>query len=304
MALIEFINSNRLPFNMVNDLSFKNFVQVVQKHPTWKPPSRPTVSGPLLNQGYSESLEHVAEIIRCCERLALTTDGWSGPKGQSYWSVTVHGISENGELHVAILACLAIYKSHTAVNIANSLRPILEKVGLTDEKMSAWVTDEGGAAPCIAGHFGCPAIHCAGHLLQTVLRRSFKIAGERSPVLVLIIEVSKTVVKLFINSSERRQQLKSLQRQHGLSMRSLKNNVETRWNSVLATLKSVRDNEKPILNWILNHEMDAKNGHLYLLQANRKVYWIIVSELVSILELFEEVTAVLSMSFGDIFYKQ
>jgi hypothetical protein len=226
--------------------------------------------------------------------VAVTTDGWSGPKEQSYWSLTLHGIDNLGVLRVAILACLAIYRSHNSKNLANLLRPILLKVGLTEEKMSAWVTDEGGAAPCISDHFHCPSIHCAGHLLQTVLRRAFKIAGERSSVLALIIDVSKTVVKLFNNSSERRQQLSSLQRQHGQSINSLKRDVATRWNSILATLISVSENEMPILNWILNHEMDAKNAHVFLLQSNRKVYWTIINELVSILKLFERATTILS----------
>jgi hypothetical protein len=266
-AFMEFINSNRLPFNIVADLSFRHLIKVAQKHTAWSPPSRAIVAGRLLQDGYLESIQHCADIVRRCEKVAITTDGWTGPRDQSYWSATIHGVDSDGVLHVAVLACLAVYRSHTALNISDALRPILRSVDISDDRISAFVTDEGGAAPCVADHFNCASIHCAGHLLQTVLRRTIKLASEKSPVLALIIDASKTVVKLFNNSTERRQQLKSLQRQHHQPLAGLKKDVETRWNSILHSLRSLRDNEMPILNWILNHEDEAKSAHVHLLSV-------------------------------------
>ena len=278
----------------MSDLSFKNFIDVVQKHPNWKPPARATVSGPLLDKAYAEVLERAKAIVDSCEKVAISTDGWSCPREQSYWSITIHGINSAGELVSAVLGSIAIYKSHTAKNIADALRPRLLEIGLSNDKMAAWVTDEGGAAPCVSEHFFCETIHCSGHLLQTVLRRAFKKASSTLPVLALILDITHNVCKLFRGSSDTRQQLSSLQRQHGQSISSIKRNVDTRWNTNLITLKSVAENEKPILNWMTNHDMETKSQHAFLLQANKRVYWMIIRELIAILQPFEDASNILS----------
>ena len=153
--------------------------------------------------------------------------------------MTLHGVNRRCELVSSLLACLPVYKSHSALNISEDIRPFFRKVGLKDDKLSWYTTDEGGSAPCIHDHFHCECIHCAAHLLQTVIKRALKEVTATDPVLVVIIDCSKRTTALFRGSTERRKQLNSLQRQHNQPIVALVKDVATRSNTTYFALKSV-----------------------------------------------------------------
>lgn len=257
-------------------------------------PCRQTAATTLLNSGYELALNESRELVKTCQYVAVSTDGSTGAKDQSYWTITLHGINRNGALVSSILACLPVYHRHSAENISQALRPFFEKAGLSMDKLSSFVTDEGGSAPCIYEHFHCESIHCTAHLLQTVIKRALKTVTATDPVLAVIIDCSKRTISLFRGSTERRKQLNSLQRQHDAPIVSLTKDVETRFNTTYFALKSVLDNKIPILNWINNHEAEASDAQVRLLDANKTAYWAILKDLVSALEPFEQATRKLS----------
>ena len=293
-ALIDFINSGPFPFNILSNISFRNLITTAQNDPAWKLATRQHAATTLLDKGYEEALEESIELVNSCEYVAVSTDGSTGAKDQSYWTLTLHGVNSNCELVSSLLACFPVYKSHSAVNIAEDIRPFFKKVGLTERKLSCYTTDEGGSAPCIHDHFNCECIHCAAHLLQTVIKRALKEVTASDPVIAVIIDCSKRTISLFRGSTERRKQLNSLQRQHDTPIVALVKDVATRFNTTYFALKSVLDNKMPILNWINNHEKEADDAQVRLLDANKTVYWSILHEIVSLLEPFEQATRKLS----------
>jgi hypothetical protein len=78
-----------LPFSIVSSPSFQNFVSTVQRDPKWRPPHRAKVSGILQPQAHDKIMQTITSFVNDCNYVSMTTDGWTGPKGQSYWSLTV-----------------------------------------------------------------------------------------------------------------------------------------------------------------------------------------------------------------------
>jgi hypothetical protein len=115
---------------------------------------------------YNPVLADTKKRTHIIEHLALTTDGWTG-LSTSYWSLTAQDLDQNFQLHHFKLGCRPVYAPvHTAIVIGNDLKKILEEFGITHDKIAAVVTDEGGAAPLIAGQFSnAEEIHCGAHCL-------------------------------------------------------------------------------------------------------------------------------------------
>ena len=70
-----FIFENCLPFSVVESPSFKDFVKSIR--PSYNPPTRKKVAGPLLLDEYEELKTSVKEKIEKARYVNLVSDGWS-----------------------------------------------------------------------------------------------------------------------------------------------------------------------------------------------------------------------------------
>ena len=74
MKLAKFIFSKNLPFNVVEDDYFKDWLK--EMRPSYTPPSRKVIAGPLLSQVYKEIKAELQEELKDKE-VVLMQDGWS-----------------------------------------------------------------------------------------------------------------------------------------------------------------------------------------------------------------------------------
>jgi hypothetical protein len=156
--LVEVIATSNLPFSICHNESFRRFVAAVRSRPSWAIPSRQTFSTTTLNASYSKVVKALKNTIENCIHVAMTTDGFTGPRGQSYWSLTFQGITSDFALASGVLQFIPVYNKHNVTNLAAIIRPILELFGVlptpeAPNKLVAFVTNEGGAAPCISEAF-------------------------------------------------------------------------------------------------------------------------------------------------------
>lgn len=193
-----------------------------------------------------------------------------------------------------MLACVPVFTKHSASKLAASLRPYLEEAGVTRDNLCAVVTDEGGAAPLIASQFDANEIQCAGHLLQTALRRAMVELLRDFPVVAAIIEASKSIISHVRNSTQSRMELQNLQITLNESTNSLIQDVPTRWNSCLYSLQSLLNTKKSLFAWISISDNGSRQELFSFMQRNKDYYCDIVSDLVSLLQPVELVTRELS----------
>lgn len=293
-ALVDAIISANLPFNFVANESFKRFVELVKKEPDFKVPHRTRVGGALLHERYRTVVDNIKRIARKCSYLSITTDGWTGPKAQSYWSLTFHMLDKNFDFHTVVAGCMPVYHRHTAENLATYIKKKLEEFGVDVTKIVGIVTDEGGAAPCIVDHFpGCETIHCSGHVLQTILKNAFCELCELHPFLDPLLVACRSIVSLYRSSTAFKAELDAKMINTGENLSSLIADVITRWNSKLAMAKSLITHKSAIVTWLSeNEDRDARVNFFCLrYQSN----WIILDDIVAILTPFQEVTSNLSV---------
>lgn len=292
MALIDFLVACRLPFNIVSDISFRNFAQIMQQHPEYVIPHRNTVSK-MLPAYYRDSVSTIINSFEDCKYLSVTTDGWTGHQGQNFWSVTLHGIdSKTCSFKSEILACVPVYGKHTAQRLAQILSSKMKDLNIDFSKLVAIVTDEGGPAPCIGEQLGLESIHCGGHILQTVQRRAFDKAILETPVIGFVLSICKTLASTYSHSTAFRTEILAAQLANNEPTTGLVQDVVTRWNSRLYCLKSIAKCERSIKNWLVQNPPIHEN--LQLMERAHRDLWPVVHDIIAVLEPFDYVTKQLS----------
>ena len=135
IALIEIIVPTSLPFTIVREPSFRNFVSVLQ-------PSATVMSYQSLIKKMDaqmiEMKENLIQIFAMIEVLCLTADGWTCAK-RSFIGVTVHWL-DGYERKSAVLACKRIIGSHTYDNLSKHLEEVIAEYGLQSKSTHAGET--------------------------------------------------------------------------------------------------------------------------------------------------------------------
>lgn len=80
--------------------------------------------------------------LKCAERVALTSDGWTSCTMQSYITVTCHFIDNDWQLKNYVLQTRVMEETHSGHNIAEVLRGACEEWGISD-KTPALILESG-----------------------------------------------------------------------------------------------------------------------------------------------------------------
>ena len=94
----------------------------------------------MLQDKYSKEADIVKKETAAVSHVALTSDLWTSRATESYMTITCHFLTEMWELRSLVLETFHLELSHTAENIANSVRKAAEKWKIS-EKIVAIVTD-------------------------------------------------------------------------------------------------------------------------------------------------------------------
>jgi hypothetical protein len=287
-ALVDLIDTALLPYNIVSSPSFNNFIKVIQAHPKWKAPHRAYISSQLQPEAHQRLMTQLSHFVESCGKVAITTDGWSGPQMRSFWSITIHGIDNDFQFQSLVGGCVPVYNRHTASEIAAKLKPTLTTLKITDANLSAIVTDEGGAAPCVVDHFeSAISIHCAAHLLQTVQRNAFAAVEVKHPTLTIIYGVSTSIISSYRQSTVTRQQITHLQLENGEKVRQLLPIAPTRFNSCFHSFQSMLDAKDSITQWLTQADHHKITPQMQYVMMNLKSFWTTLQEVVNVLDGFE-----------------
>ena len=168
----------------------------------------------------------------------ITTDMWTDAHTQtSYITVTVHYIAETWDLVERVLATREFDPDlrHTAVNIKQAVCVILEEFGIQIGKVT-FVTDRGANMLAALKEFS--HLSCCDHLINTILSHLFDIKEDDvTPKIKTLLIGSKELVKYFKKSGLMRH-----------LPTTLKQEVNTRWNTMYNLLESVSKNYDQIVH--------------------------------------------------------
>ena len=178
-----------------------------------------------------------------------------------------------------VLNTAQIDVEHSAINLAEHLKLVLNEWKIPDKKVVAIITDNGAnIVKAIKEFTTFRHIPCFAHTLNLVVKNSI----DANDVVSELLDTCRGIVSYFKKSTIGTSKLKQFSQS---SQKKLKPDVKTRWNSTLIMLRSLLDLKQPV------------DDALTLLKPESKlnvIEWDEVAELVFLLSPFDEITTNLS----------
>ncbi|XP_014907970.1 zinc finger BED domain-containing protein 1-like [Poecilia latipinna] len=277
-ALLNFIVKDYQPLSIVESEGFKALVQVLE--PSYGLPIRKTIKQ-MVAKKFEEEQERVKMEVQQAVAVSITADMWTSVNMEAYLALTCHYINENLQLCTSVLGVKYFPQSHTADNLAQVTRDIMEDWTITN-KVRCLVTD---AAPnMIASARQLVIWHsiCIAHTLNLLVRKSC----DQIPTLTSIRQKSRHIVTYFRSSTTAKEKLAQVQQQMGRPILKLINEVPTRWNSTYEMQSRLHDEREPV--WL---SLTSLKGDLTPLTADEHS---IIGETLLVLAPFHQATVELS----------
>ncbi|XP_052744844.1 E3 SUMO-protein ligase ZBED1-like [Bicyclus anynana] len=246
--------------------------------PTYRLPTRKTISSSLVPKLYQSTKEKVLELTAEAEAVCLTTDGWTSINNTAFIALTAHFINKNSLLKSVLLGCSQLDERHTAQNLSNFLKNETSNWGITN-KIAGIITDN--AANIVAAvhlttwrHFPCFA-----HTVNLVVQHSLNAMKPQ-------LDKVKMIVEYFKHSSSANSRLQAMQTQMELPPLKLKQSVVTRWNSTYDMLTRILKIKDAVVSTLA-----IEQPRLNTLSPED---WLLIEQCINILKIFYEVTEEIS----------
>jgi len=221
--------------------------------------------------------------------MALTTDIWTSIATEAYMTVTCHYIDQNLQLQNFVLETLAFPERHTGGNIADKLKGVGERWGIT-HKVIIVSHDQGSnmeaAMEVLTNDCNWQSLPCCAHRLQLCL-----LAGLKINAIDKLIGAVKKIVSHFSHSVVATEALKNKQQQMNITAKKLINSCPTRWNSTYEMLQRVLKLRWPVTA-VLSDDTITKRSDRYLDLKTEQ--WKLTEDLVAVLEPFTIATTFFS----------
>ncbi|CAG4973134.1 unnamed protein product [Parnassius apollo] len=272
--LIKMIAKGYHAFRLVEEKEFQKFVDML--NPSYKLPTRKTLSESLLSKLYNRTIESMKKEIggESATAVCITTDGWRSVTNDDYIGITVHFIDpETHILRTVMIDCLQFNESHTMINISEFLKEKFREWCI-DQKICAIVSDNASNILGAVRIGGWRSIRCFAHTINLVVKDSLEIIADT------VIKV-KNVVEFFNRSMPAQRKLKEIQEQMHLAPLKLKQDVCTRWNSTYDMLNRFLKIKEALIASIA-----IMTAELALTPND----WMIIEKSLPILSIFYEVT--------------
>lgn len=201
---------------------------------------------------------------------------WTSITGDSYITVTAHFVL-GWDLKNAVLGTKKMTERHTAVNIAEAVRAMLEEYAIS-QKIFCMVTDNASNMKKAASELRIKHLNCFAHTLQLVISDSLE-----APSVKNIITKAKDIVTTFKSSNVAGEILKNEQQRLSQPPLRLIQEVPTRWNSIFYMIKRILE------------VGDSLVVAISKLEQSKIVYFtaeevLVLKDLITLLSVFEEAT--------------
>lgn len=278
-----------IAFNSVDCILFRQFWSTYVKSETKI--RRQDLSDTRLDMLFQIASDSIRTELAGCPYLAITTDGWTG-NGVSFWSITVSGLNPEWKLVHHRLGCIPIFApKHNSAVLASSIKSTFVNLELDSAKVVSVTTDEGGAAPLIASHFtGAKQFLCLAHRLNTILTNSFNEIIETIRRIGLVMDTCKRIVSSINHSVLRREQLIVNQIHNDEPVKTLKQQVDTRWNSWLSLFRSIKESQQSVMGILIANRQDFEWCDFVI--SNSVYFFRVLELLIHLLSLFEQSSAI------------
>lgn len=221
--MLEFVMKDMQAFSIVEQASFKNFVQKLNSG--YALPARKTLSNNMLSAKYWQIVGELKGDLAKVNAVCLTTDAWTSENNDSYIAVTCHYVDENSDsLETALLCCFLTTERHTSANLAQELEAIINEWNLK-HKVVAIVTDNASnVVGAVVDIMKKKHIACFAHTLNLAVQDGLDVVKE-------VHTKAKEIAAHFKRSTVSANKLAQTQREKNKPVLKVKQSTPTRWNS-------------------------------------------------------------------------
>jgi hypothetical protein len=254
-AVTRFLACETMPHNLVEREGFRKMVTAL--NPRYELPHRKFFANNSIPALYNEVREQLGRLMKVeAQFVALTTDAWTSAATQPFVAVTCHFIDTNWNLKSVCLACSLLTESHTAENLAENMRNVLNDWSLNVANVTCCTTDNAANVVNSITYLKVCHLPCFGHTVNIGVNHAL----DRPDVKEVITKVH-AIQRLFSHSWSLQRDLFEAQTAQGCPKAKLPSDVPTRWWSSLKLLDRVVDHNTSITKVLLA----AKNTrHRYL----------------------------------------
>ena len=238
-AVAKWIATDCRPISIVEDRGLQNIMQIATGDPTYRLPSRGTITA-RINELYGVLKAAKVQLLAGAACVSLTGDHWTSVSNHNYLGVTAHLIDENWELHSFALGVLKTEQRHFANACADQFLQVANDWNIVD-KVCTLGTDSAHNMVAAARILPYQHLPCVAHGIQRVITVAFREGGFEVP-----LAKCRKIVGHFKHSPANTEELRAQQVAHGLKEESLAQDVPTRWNSTLEMIKRMQNNKDPI----------------------------------------------------------
>lgn len=206
-----FLVVENAPLRTVEKPAFREMLQSFDKQ--YELPSKKYFSNTVIPQLFNETKEKIITELHDLDFFSTTTDMWSSVHMTPFMSLTVHFINKNWDLKSRCLQTAFTPESHTADNLAESLRSAFKEWGLNEKNLACITTDNGANIVAAVRKLEWPWLNCFGHNLNLAVTNSMSAEKERTS---RAMGLCRNLVTAFAHSWSRKKKL--LEEQEALNL--------------------------------------------------------------------------------------
>jgi hypothetical protein len=238
--LIGWIINDQQPFNVVENIQFKNLLFVLDCR--YKLPTRQTVSK-RIDEIFEEQKKIIYNILSSLnQKMSITTDAWTACTNQAYLSITLHWIDKQWCMQHILLDLIPIHENHKGLVFAENLFNIIKEYNI-GQKILAVTTDNAANMITFGHHLAEMLIkefnntefmhfRCAAHVLNLAVQEGIKLIDNS-------IEKARKFSSKIRKSQPLLEELKKIFEMKGKQFLIPEVDTPTRWNSLYLSIQKL-----------------------------------------------------------------
>jgi hypothetical protein len=244
-AFAEMVIEDEQPFCFGEKPGLRKFM--AKACPRFQLPSRRTCTRDVVRCFFQEKAKLKKFFKDSCQRVCLTTDGWTSQQLDSYMTVTARFIDDNWRFHKKVIGFFMV-KGHKGDDIGKNVMRCMAEWGIervmtvTVDNASANDTGIGYLRRHLSGNNIANGkylhMRCAAHIVNLIVHDGLKEVD-------LSVKRVRAAVRYIRNGGSRIVKFKEIVEEEKLTNKPfLKLDVPTRWNSTFLMLKAALVYEK------------------------------------------------------------
>lgn len=232
--MLKMIVSNLQPLSIVEDTSFRDFVDALK--PTAALPNETASMHAELLCVYNQEKEVVNQYLEAAKDIVLTCEMWHSRAEDPYLTVGCHVVNRYGNLKSFVLQTTSFFDDPHAAQVKEHLFSVTDAWGIK-EKVHAVVTT--GVPNAKDAFVGSKWVHmpCFAGTLDTV----FKNVLKADPDLEKTLRKYKIIGTFFNSHPDAEQKLREMQDRLGCAKKSLIHSVGDGWLPTLLMVERIEE---------------------------------------------------------------